>query len=351
MTHHTRTASAVTVALLTATSLITVSSSVEAATKPKSKATKAVAAKPATKTIAEVAVGNKDFSTLVTALSAAGLVDTLKGSGPFTVFAPTNAAFAKLPKSTLDALLADKAKLTEVLTYHVVSGKVPASVVVTLNGKSAKTLNGAEVAIGVAGGKVTLNGNVNVIATDVAASNGVIHVIDTVLLPPAPATAPTTAPTTTSVQPAPSPTTTIAPKPGVVANNIIDIASSNKDFSTLVAAVKAAGLVDTLQGPGPFTVLAPTNAAFAVLGKETLDTLLKPENKQLLVGILTYHVVAGKALSGDVVKATTIKTVNGKNITVSLRDGGVFINAARIQTVDIVASNGVIHVIDTVLLP
>ena len=135
------------------------------------------------KTIVEIAVGNPDFSTLVAALKAAGLVDTLSGTGPFTVFAPTNAAFAKIPKADLDKLLADKAALTKVLTYHVVAGKVMAKDVLTMNGKGAKTVQGQEVMIGVAGSNVTLNGSSKVTAVDIEAKNGVIHVIDTVIMP------------------------------------------------------------------------------------------------------------------------------------------------------------------------
>ena len=134
---------------------------------------------PAT-TIVDIAVGNPDFSTLVTALQAAELVDTLSGEGPFTVFAPTNEAFAKLPEGTIEALLADKEKLTAVLTYHVVSGKVMAADVVNLT--EAPTVGGANIAIDASSG-VKIN-DATVISADIAASNGVIHVIDTVLLPP-----------------------------------------------------------------------------------------------------------------------------------------------------------------------
>ncbi len=130
--------------------------------------------------IVETAVAAGQFTTLATALKAAGLVDALKGDGPFTVFAPTDAAFAKLPEGTLDALLKDKAKLTAILTYHVVKGEVPASKVVTLS--SAPTLNGKSVKIMVHDGKVMVN-NATVVKADVKASNGIIHVIDTVLLP------------------------------------------------------------------------------------------------------------------------------------------------------------------------
>jgi uncharacterized surface protein with fasciclin (FAS1) repeats len=129
--------------------------------------------------IVDTAVAAGDFNTLVTAIKAAGLVDTLKGTGPFTVFAPTDAAFAKLPAGTLEALLADKAKLTQILTYHVVAGKVMASDVIKLT--SAKTVEGQDVAISTKNG-VMVN-NANVTSTDIVTSNGVIHVIDTVLIP------------------------------------------------------------------------------------------------------------------------------------------------------------------------
>ncbi len=136
----------------------------------------------AAKDIVDTAVAAGSFGTLATALQAAGLVDTLKGKGPFTVFAPTDDAFKKLPAGTLEKLLADKAQLTKVLTYHVVSGKVMAADVVKLT--SAKTVEGSSVKIAVANGAVKVN-DANVVKTDVEASNGVIHVIDTVLLPPA----------------------------------------------------------------------------------------------------------------------------------------------------------------------
>jgi len=131
--------------------------------------------------IIDTAVAAGTFKTLATALTAAGLIDTLKGAGPFTVLAPTDEAFAKIPAADLNALLADKEKLTSVLTYHVISGNVPASVVTTLT--EAATVQGTMVNIAVADGKVVLNGNSHVTAVDIAATNGVIHVIDTVLMP------------------------------------------------------------------------------------------------------------------------------------------------------------------------
>ena len=133
--------------------------------------------------------------------------------------------------------------------------------------------------------------------------------------------------------------------------DVVDIAASNDDFSTLVAAVSAAGLVDTLKSDGPFTIFAPTNAAFAALPEGTVETLLKPENKDQLTSILTYHVVAGKVLAADVVNLKRATTVNGKDVHISVKNGGVKINKANVIATDIVGSNGVIHVIDSVLLP
>lgn len=132
--------------------------------------------------IIDTAVAAGKFNTLAAAVTAAGLIDTLKGPGPFTVFAPTDEAFANLPAGTVEALLADIPKLTAILTYHVLAGKVMAADVVGLNGKSATTVNGAEVAISTEGG-VKLNGSTNVTTTDIECTNGVIHIIDAVILP------------------------------------------------------------------------------------------------------------------------------------------------------------------------
>ena len=154
------------------------------ATTTDSAAAPAAMAAPAAamKDIVETAVAAGTFNTLAKALTAAGLIETLKGAGPFTVLAPTDEAFAKIPAKDLEALLADKAALTKVLTYHVIAGNVPASQVTTLT--EATSLEGSKITIKVEGGKVMLNGATTVTATDIAATNGVIHVIDTVLMPP-----------------------------------------------------------------------------------------------------------------------------------------------------------------------
>lgn len=178
-----------------------------------------VPALAADKDIVDTAAGNTDFSTLVAAVKAAGLVDTLKSPGPFTVFAPTNEAFAKLPAGTVENLLKpeNKDQLVKVLTYHVVAGRVPASEVVKLNGQNVPTVQGATAPIAINGSSVKV-GNANVIATDVEATNGIIHVIDTVLLPPADApqaATPAPAPAPVAYAAHPAPTYYVAPAPTV----------------------------------------------------------------------------------------------------------------------------------------
>ena len=268
-------------------------------------------------TIVDIAVGNEDFSTLVAAVLAADLAETLSGEGPFTVFAPTNEAFAKLPEGTLESLLLpeNKQQLIDILLYHVVSGSVLAADVVTLS--EAETLLGQSVDIKVDMGNVMIN-DANVIATDIIADNGVIHVIDSVILPRA---------------------------------DIVDTAVADGRFTTLAAALGAAELIDTLKGKGPFTVFAPTDDAFAALPEGTVESLLLPENKQALTDILLYHVVAGKVMAKDVVTLTEAETVLGQNVEIKVDMGKVYINDAEVIITDIVTSNGVIHVIDSVLLP
>ena len=138
---------------------------------------------------------------------------------------------------------------------------------------------------------------------------------------------------------------------GAASRDIVDTAVANGSFTTLAAALKAAGLVETLKGQGPFTVFAPTDAAFAKLPAGTVESLLKPENKDKLRRVLTYHVVAGKVSSAEVVKMTSAKTVAGGSVAIRAGGGSVTINDAKVVTADVAASNGVIHVIDTVLIP
>ena len=245
-------------------------------------------------------------------------MDALKGEGPFTVFAPTDEAFAKLPAGTVETLLKpeNKDQLTAILTYHVVAGAVPAEKVVGLKG--ATTLNGQRVDIAVSGSEVKLD-SANVVKTDISCSNGIIHVIDTVLIPSD--------------------------------KNLVETARSAGTFQTLIAAAKAAGLAGALTGDDALTVFAPTDEAFAKLPEGTVESLLKPENKGKLAAILKYHVVAGRVYSDDALAAKRAKTLQGAAVRIGVVNGQAKVNKANLVATDIDASNGVIHVIDSVLLP
>lgn len=278
-------------------------------------------------TVVDVAQSNSQFTILTEAVIAADLATTLSGPGPFTVFAPTDTAFAALLAElgvTKAQLLADKALLRTVLQYHVVAANVPSSAVPL--GKAVTTAQGGIFKVErVNNGLVITDGRnrqSRITAVDVAASNGVIHVVDRVLLP--------------------------------ANRSIVATAQSLPDFSILVEAVVAADLVNTLNGTGPFTVFAPTNAAFAKLLAElgvTKEQLLA--NKPLLTQVLTYHVLPARVLKADVPVGSAITTVQGQTFTV---DASLAITDARgrkasIAATDVLASNGVIHVIDTVILP
>jgi transforming growth factor-beta-induced protein len=357
--------------------------------------------------IVEVAVADGRFKTLAAALEAADLVETLQGPGPFTVFAPTDDAFAALPAGALDDLLADPAALKDVLLYHVLPGQVLAADVVNLS--SADTALGQPLAISVDGSTVKVN-EAQVTATDVQASNGVIHVIDAVLLPAAEEEAPDqeqmSTPMAVTCQedyvvqaedwlskiadkfygdvlafPAIVEATNAAAETGgaykaitnpdvievgqtlcipkveditmaedkMTGDTIVDIAVADGRFKTLAAALEAAGLVETLQGPGPFTVFAPTDDAFAALPAGALDGLLA--DPAALKDVLLYHVVSGQVLAADVVNLSSADTALGQPLAITVNGSTVKVNEAQVTVTDIQASNGVIHVIDTVLLP
>lgn len=268
------------------------------------------------KDIIETALAAGSFTTLATALTEADLVSALKGDGPFTVFAPTDEAFAKLPKATLQSLLRpeNRERLVEILTYHVVPGELDAKHV--LGAKTLTTLNGQRVDIDAE--HITIDG-AKITATDIECSNGVIHVIDTVIVPQA--------------------------------DSILEVAASAGSFSTLAAALKAADLVDALSGDGPFTVLAPTDEAFAALPEGTLDSLLRPENKDKLRSILLYHVIEGRVYADQAIEAKQAHTLQGGEVSIRKSWEKVKINEATVQSADVEASNGVIHVIDRVILP
>jgi transforming growth factor-beta-induced protein len=292
--------------------------------------------------VVDIAMSSKAHTTLVAAVKAAGLVETLKSEGPFTIFAPVNAAFDALPEGTVNTLLQpeNKALLTSILTYHVVAGNVDAKAVAAAiragNGTARlTTIQGGELTASVMDGNVVLTDEkgqqATVTAVDLKGTNGVIHVIDNVVMP--------------------------------ATENVVEIAIGSKDHTTLVAAVQAAGLAETLQGEGPFTIFAPTNAAFEALPAGTVESLLKPENKGKLAAVLTYHVVAGNLDATAVVAAiksgggkAKVRTIQGGNLTAMIKDGKVVLvdangNTSTVIATDLKGTNGVIHVIDTVVLP
>ena len=281
-----------------------------------------------TKNIVELAQSVPDLSTLVTAVVAGKLVTTLEAAGPFTVFAPTNEAFAALPNATLAHLLepANIAELDSVLTYHVLPEAVQSKDLKPF--QQVTTVQGASLAIVASGTKIFVN-NAQVTAADNEASNGVVHIIDAVLIPPSPA------PT-----PAPVPT-----------KNIVELAQSVLDLSTLVAAVVAGNLVDTLESAGPFTVFAPTNEAFAKVPKAELARLLDPANIKELDSVLTYHVLPEAVQSKDLKPFQFVKTVNGGSLSIFVDAGTVNVNNAKVTAADNEATNGVVHIIDAVLIP
>jgi uncharacterized surface protein with fasciclin (FAS1) repeats len=277
--------------------------------------------------IVETAQADPQFSILVEALTAAKLTGTLSAAGPFTVFAPTNNAFAALLAElgiTKAALLADTALLTAVLTYHVLAAKVEAAAVATQLGAAITTLQGGVFKIERGSGLTITDGRNRqsaITATDIQTTNGVIHVIDKVLLP--------------------------------ANKTLVETAQSLSDFSILVEAVVAAGLAPTLSGTGPFTVFAPTNAAFAAalteLGISKAQLLASPQ----LGEILKYHVLSGRVLKAGVPVAVPITTVQGATFTVDARLAITdrLGRTAAITGTDVFTSNGVIHVLDKVILP
>lgn len=283
-----------------------------------------------TENIVQLAEAVPTLSTLVTALQAGALVDLLSSPGPFTVFAPNNAAFAKIPATILEYLLkpANIKALDRVLELHVVAGKIFARDLT--DGEKIKTVNGdvltvtitavGEVFVSSVGTKLSL-----VVAADNVATNGVVHVVDGVLFP-------------SLIPPGPPKT-------------IVDVATADPLLSTLVTALKVGDLVDTLSGAGPFTVFAPTNSAFDELPAGVLANLLKPGNKSQLDDLLTYHVVAGAVFADGLRDGENLTTIEGLQLTVRLGVGVVFINGAKVITPDVNASNGVIHIIDAVLIP
>lgn len=282
---------------------------------------------PTPGTLVQEAQRDARLTILAEAVDAAELEGTLSGPGPYTLFAPSNEAFSKLLAElgvTKAELLADKRLLTQVLTYHVVPGR--AANAQLPRGKAVATVQGDVFKIEPAGSGLVItdgrNRDAAITAVDLSASNGVIHVVDQVLLP--------------------------------ADKTVVETAQALPEFGILVEAVVAAGLVDALNAPGPLTVFAPTNAAFeSLLAELGLTKAQLLADKDLLANVLTYHVVDGRVFGADVPVATPVATLQGETFSVSpalvITDQRT--RAARLVTTDVLASNGVIHAIDRVLLP
>lgn len=285
------------------------------------------------KDILTVAVGVASLSTLVTAVKAANLTAALAmPNGPYTVFAPNNAAFAKLPAAELAYLLAHPAELAAIIEYHLGDRRLYADEIIQLG--RLRSITGEElVTIIDATGDVLINGYSKVIAANAAdCTNGVVHIVDTVIMP--------------SAMKARAAAWAAPQLP-----NIVQIAQATPELSNLTALLVAAGLTGALSGAGPFTVAAPTNDAFARLPPGVINYLAG--NKTLLIDLLTFHVVAGKAIQEqDIRQFLTVPALNGLNMSF-FRQGRVIVidDQARIITANVEASNGVVHLIDDVLLP
>ncbi|UTF59382.1 fasciclin domain-containing protein [Gilvimarinus sp. DA14] len=282
---------------------------------------------PEVNTIVDVAVDNGNFTTLVTALEATGLDETLDDEdGTFTVFAPTDDAFALLGEETINGLLADTDTLSDILLYHVVvDAEIDASAAVASAGSTVEMANGKSVGLSLEGESLMVNLAL-VTTTDIEADNGVIHVIDAVLMPPADRGEPTM--------------------------NIVETAVEAGSFTTLVAALQAAGLDTVLADESQtYTVFAPTDDAFAMVGEENINALLN--DAQALEAVLLQHVVSGAELSSiDAYAAngTQVGTASGANVLVDIVDRMLTVGGAKVVTSDIYTTNGVIHVIDTVIV-
>ncbi|TGC11101.1 fasciclin domain-containing protein [Methanolobus halotolerans] len=385
-------------------------------------------------TIAGTVASNESFSTLLTALETAGLVETLDGEGPFTVFAPTNEAFDKLPEGTLEGLLEDQEALTSVLTYHVAEGEYNSSALVEVD--NLTTVQGEMLNITQENDTIVID-NATVTNADIEASNGVIHAIDEVLIPSSMQEDNVTDENVTGenvteeidftnattcylntvednksqyegqlnasmmVRNETVPygiqldltndtkdnfsnatlgsfmlnvpadqimnATDSAGNEWVVNNvddepddnvsvdlggenvTIAEVVASSDSLETLVTALNAANLTDTLAAEGPYTVFAPTNKSFDRLPGNTLDMLL--EDEAALTGVLTYHVVEGEYNATTLAETDNLTTVQGEVLNITEENGSVMVNNATVTTADIEASNGVIHVIDGVLIP
>lgn len=268
--------------------------------------------------IVEIAKSTGAHGTLLAAATAAGMADALAGPGPLTVFAPVDDAFAALDSKLLASLLepANVETLREVLGFHVVAGRFTAADVVKVT--ELRTLCGQRLSVDVRPEGVFVGG-AKVTTADVAASNGVVHVVDAVMLP--------------------------------ATTDLVATAASAGSFTTLLAAVQAAGLVDALNGDRPITVLAPTDTAFAALDPKLLASLLEPANKERLVSVLQLHVLPGRLSALELARAGTVETLGGVRLPVRVDGGRVTIGGAALVGNDVESTNATIHVLERVILP
>jgi uncharacterized surface protein with fasciclin (FAS1) repeats len=307
---------------------------------------------------ATAASNNPELSTLVSAVTAADLVDTLNSEGPFTIFAPVNSAFEKIPAADLDAVLADTELLTSILTYHVVPEQLSSTELADAG--TVATVNGAELEVTMEGETLMVNGDeATVVCADVPTANATVYLIDTVLMPPMDgAMTGTTAPATGAAMMEPSgaacaslPADGEGSLAGMADDPAATAASNNPELSTLVAAVQAAGLVDTLNSEGPFTIFAPVNSAFEKIPAADLDAVLA--DTDLLTSILTLHVVPQQLNSEQLVAAGTVATVNGAELEVTMEGETLMVNGneATVVCADVPTANATVYLIDSVLMP
>lgn len=319
-----------------------------------------------TANLVETAVAVGTFNTLVAALEVTGLDTVLADAGSsFTVFAPTDDAFSALGSDTINSLLADPEQLKDILLYHVLSGSVDSQTAISLAGGSVNAANGGSLAVSINDGSLFINSS-QVVTADVNATNGIIHVIDAVLIPGQGEDAGTTASGDTSGSDGQDSQAQEGQTGGDTGGdphgggndtggspNLVDTAISAGSFNTLVAALQATGLDSVLADESSqFTVFAPTDAAFNALGQDTVNALLA--DPDTLKDILLYHVISGTSADAKTavsLAGTKITAANGDEFALSLNDGNLYVNLSQVTATDVFASNGVIHVIDTMLAP
>ena len=270
-------------------------------------------------TVFDVIAASESHTTLETALLTAGLDDALNGNGPFTVFAPSNDAFANIPEADLNNLLANAAQLNAVLLHHVHAGNLSGQDVVAMDGMSIETLNNDQLMVTVNGSTVLID-VATVTATDIVADNGVVHVIDMVLMPE-------------------------------TLTTVFDVIANSENHTQLENAILTADLDGALNGVGPFTVFAPSDDVFDELTELALQALL--DNTELLTSILLHHVHSGELLAADLLTmdGMTIETLNEDELSISISGQTVKIDMATVTAPDLTAINGVVHVIDMILMP